>query len=187
MHGPSTTQPDADGGDLAGIGAVGAHPHSGVRVEAADVAEPQVAAHVDDETLDRPDVVDGVGHATPALARQVKQRIPDQLTRTVEGDVAAPVGTFEVGTDLLGGRQQVLGVRPHAQRVDGMVLEQQQVVVGALGEESPLEGEGVPVADPAQPADPERPTPGHPGPVLQTSTQSLDSSTWRTCRRNDAA
>ena len=70
-----------------------------------------------------------------------------------------------------------------------MVLEQQQVVVGALGEDPLLEGEGVPVADPAQPADPERPAPGH-GPSSPTGhspAQSLDSSTSRTRRRKDAA
>jgi hypothetical protein len=32
----------------------------------------------------------------------VQQRIADELPRTVEGDVAAPVGPFEVGADLTG-------------------------------------------------------------------------------------
>ena len=189
VHGAAAAQPDADGGDLAGIGAVGAHPDARVGVEAADVCEPEVAAHVDDQRLDRADVVEGVGHAAAPLARQVQQRIADELPRTVEGDVAAPVGPFEVGADLTGGRQEVLGGRPDAECVDGMVLEQQQVVVGALGEDPLLEGEGVPVADPAQPADPERPAPGHgpSSPAGHSPTQSLDSSTSRTRRRKDAA
>ena len=189
MHRAAPAHPHADGGDLAGVGAVGPDPDARVAVEPADVAEPQVAAHVDDDVLDRADVGDRPREA-PRAASQVQQRVADQLAGTVEGDVAATVGVFEFGADLLGRGQQVLGAGVGPERVDGMVFEQQQVVVGAVGEQAPLQGEGVAVPDAAEPADAERLPARHVASAPsagQSAAQSVCSSTSRRRRRNDAA
>ena len=52
-----------------------------------------------------------------------------------------------------------------------MVLEEQQVVVGPVGVDGSLESQGVPVAHPAEPSDPEWSRPGrHVHPTTRTWT-----------------
>ena len=91
-----------------------------------------------------------------ALVGQVEQRVPDQLAGAVVGHVAAAVAVHELGADRGGVDEHVLGLGPPAEGEHVRVLEQQQVVVGAVGEQAVLEGVGVPVGNAAQPADPER-------------------------------
>ena len=55
------------------------------------------------------------------------------------------------------------------------VLQQQQVVVGGVGVEAALEGQGVVVGDPAEPADPE----GRTGGVRRRLTQRISASQSR--------
>jgi len=157
-------------------------------MEAPDVVEAQVAAHPYQQVLDGADIGHGVGHAAAPLARQVQQRVADQLPRTVEGDVAAPVGTLQVRAHLVGRCQQVSGAGPHTERVDGVVLEQEQVVVGAVLVDALLQRQRVAVADPSQPADPEGPRRHRWGRGGHNSvSQSRVSITWRTRPRNAAA
>ena len=69
------------------------------------------------------------------------------------GDVTTPVGAGQLGTNCTRRHQQVAEVGPDAQGVDGWVLEEQQVVVGALLEQAALQVERLAVRNPAQPAD----------------------------------
>ncbi len=58
------------------------------------------------------------------------QRIADQLTGAVEGDVTTPVDPDQVGTDRGRVHQHVVEVTVAADRVDRRVLQQEEVVVG---------------------------------------------------------
>ena len=71
------------------------------------------------------------------------------------GDVTAPVGLHELGTDGGGIDQHVLTSRSHAQRVHVRVLEKEQVVVDGPREQRVLQRVGVAVPDPPEPADAE--------------------------------
>ena len=140
-------------------------------VETAYVIQAQVDAHLDYQVLHRTDVGDRVGHAPAPLARQMQQRVADELARAVEGDIAAPVGPLEVRSHLLWWSEQVLHRGPDAQGVHRVVLEEQQVVVGPVGVDGSLESQGVPVAHPAEPSDPEWSRPGrHVHPTTRTWT-----------------
>ena len=55
------------------------------------------------------------------------------------------------------------------------VLQQQQVIVGGMGVEAPLEGQGVLVGNPAEPADPE----GRAGGGLRYRAQRISASQSR--------
>ena len=89
----------------------------------------------------------------PGPSGDVEDRIADELAGPVVGDVAAAVGLHELGADRLGVDQHVLGLGPHAERVDVRVLEQQQVVARSARAEGALQSVGVPVADAPEPAD----------------------------------
>ncbi len=106
-------------------------------------------ADVDDELLD------GV-HVGARVVGHGEDGVPDQLTRSVPGDVAAPIGDDELGSELVLRHPEVLESAAQADGVHGMVLEEQQVRVGGAVEQPPLEGVGVGEADAAQPAGLER-------------------------------
>ena len=79
----------------------------------------------------------------------------------MEGDITAPVGPLKVRSHLVGRKQQVVKGGPDSEGVDGMVLEEKQVVLRVVGRPSGsvdplLEGQGVAIANAAQPPDPKR-------------------------------
>jgi len=85
----------------------------------------------------------------------------EELARAVEGDITAPVGPLKVRSHLVGRKQQVVQGGPDSEGVDGMVLEEKQVVLRVVGRPSGsvdplLEGQGVAIANAAQPPDPKR-------------------------------
>ena len=155
MHGATPREAHADGRDLARVGSLGVDPHPGVLPQAPAAGQAQVGQRVDQELFDGAHVGDGVGHAAGAavLGRQGEDRVADELARSVVGDVTTPVGAGQLGTDRTRRHQHVAEVGPHAQGVDGWVLEEQQVVVGALLEQAALQVERLAVRNPAQPAD----------------------------------
>ena len=115
--------------------------------------ETEVGEHVDDHLLDGVDVGHGVGHTPTPLAGQGEDRVADQLPGPVVGDVAAPVGGHQLpslGLDV----DQDVGGRRRASEGDHVGMLEQQDVVVVVGLESPLQGEGVVVRDPAEPPDP---------------------------------
>ncbi len=61
--------------------------------------------------------------------------------------------TSQLGTDRPRWHQHVAEIGPHAEGVHGRVLEEQQVVLGALLEQAALQVERLAVRNPAQPAD----------------------------------
>ena len=101
------------------------------------------------------DVGHGVGHAPAALAGNGEDRIADQLSGAVVGDVAAPVGPHQLGPDRRRVDEDVGHVGPGAERVDVGVLEQQEPVVGTALEQGVLQVERLPVGHRAEPAHPQ--------------------------------
>jgi hypothetical protein len=85
----------------------------------------------------------------------VQDRVADELAGTVVRDVAAPIGVDELGSDRRRIDEHVgeIGARPH--REDVGVLQQQQPVVGPVGEQPVLQRVGIPVGHRAQPSHPE--------------------------------
>ena len=92
------------------------------------------------------------------------------------GDVAPPVGRLEIGAD--GGRrhQQMGRVGVAAEGVDVGVLEEQQVLFVAAVEGA-LEGQGLLVGDPAQPAGPQHV--GHASSASQSRVSMIVRMVWR--------
>ena len=81
--------------------------------------------HADDALLERLDV----GAQPDAQPLEVENRIDDQLSRTVEGDVASAVDVVELRPEPLehfAPDEQVLGMAALAQRIDRRMLDQQQ-------------------------------------------------------------
>ena len=76
------------------------------------------------------------------------------------GHVAAPVAADQLGPDRRRRHQHVGEIGPDPEGVDVGVLEQEQVVVGRR-EQRLLQGVGVPVPDPPEPAGAERPVHWH--------------------------
>ena len=160
VHRAAAADADTDRADLARPVRLRRHPHPWVVGQATDVVEAEVSQHVDHEGLDGDHVGFAVRQTTAAPAGDREDRVADQLSRPVVGDVAASVGPDELGAHLSRRAEQVPEVAAHAERVDVRVLEQEQVVVDTLGEQPPLERVGVAVADPPQPADVQRPAGG---------------------------
>ena len=152
MHGPGPGQAHPDGGDLAGPESSRIDPHAGVALHPARV-EPQAGQHVDEHLLQPPDVGGGVGHPAAPLAGDGEDRVADELARPVVGDLAAPVGLHHLGPEGLNVGQQVAPAAPAAQGHHVGVLQQQQMVVAGAAVQPPLQGQGVAVGDPPQPAD----------------------------------
>jgi len=80
----------------------------------------------------------------------------DQLPQAVVGDITTAIGPHQRRADVGRVDEDVVRRGPDAERVDGRVLQQQQVLVVAVIEEPALQGEGLVVGDPAQPADAQR-------------------------------
>src|SRR5690606_37118206 len=98
VHGPTAGELHADGGDLARRGAVGLDPDARVVVEAADVGQAELDDRVDHQLLHGADVGNRVSHPPAPLPGHGEDRVPDQLTGAVVGDVAAAIGPHQLGT-----------------------------------------------------------------------------------------
>ena len=136
---------------LRGFGPLGVDPHARVLGEPSR-RDPERGQGVDDELLD----VAHVLGRTEAVA-ELDDRVADQLTGPVVGDVAAAADADEVGPDR--GRvaaQVVLEVRARPVREHVGVLEQQQVLPGAVVEQGLLDRQRLAVGDGPQPADAQR-------------------------------
>ena len=129
--------PYPDGGDLARVGTVRAHPHSRVLLQAARPRQAEVGQRLDENPLE-PVHVRG---ARRRVVGHVHDRIGDQLPRPVVGDVPAAVGALEHGADQhrVDEDMALVGVRP--ERVGVGVLQEEQIVVGGLGGQGMLQRE----------------------------------------------
>jgi hypothetical protein len=96
-----------------------------------------------------------MGAARGQAAGQREDRIHDQLSGPVVGDVAAPVGPRDRGSEGSRVAQDVRRVGPHPEGEHVRVLEHEQVVVGSPLGEAPLERVGLVVGHGAEPADPQ--------------------------------
>ena len=85
---------NADRRDLARVRAVGVDPDAGVLGETTGTRETELRQRVDEQLLD---AVHVIGRAERVVDRQ--DRVPDELARTVVGDVAAALHGDEIGTD----------------------------------------------------------------------------------------
>ena len=82
------------------------------------------------------------------------------MSRSVVGDVATSISLDHFGADLSRRSQQVFEGGPQPERVDGVMLQKQEMVLGGGREvamDPLLDNQGVAVADLAQPPDPEGP------------------------------
>ncbi len=155
--------PDADRGDLAVRPTVVAgHPHPGAAVDPAG-PQPDRGAHRDQRILKAANEV----HHVHRLG-QPDDRVADQLTGAVPGDLAAAVGV----DDRRAVDRALVGFGALARGVDRRVLEQQQGV-GAAGDarlgQLALQLPGAVVVDDAQ-ADARRRVCRSTGPMLLTTT-----------------
>ena len=104
----------------------------------------------------------------------VHDGVPDQLAGTVIGDVAAALHRHQIGTDRrridehVGGQIGTRTVREHVR-----MLEQQQVVAGAVLEQRLLQRERLAVRHASEPADAQR-TGGHADSELRGPVAGLE-------------
>ena len=153
MGGHSATHPDADGGQLAPA----LHPDTGQALFAMGLHS-KGRCSGDDRRLEAADI-------SPQVERvaQLDDRVGDQLSGSVEGDVAAAIDAVELRADLaqaFGTGQQVGLVPAAADGVDREVLDQQQPVPDLPGpsliRELVLQLPGGGVGDGAKPLDGEQ-------------------------------
>jgi len=145
VQGGGACHPDPDGGDLAGRATlVGRDPHPGPPLDPAG-RQAHVGAHRDQRLFESPHEIDHVQRFG-----QPDDRIADQLTGAVPGDLAAAVGVDDRGA-VLG---TLLGQGAPPGGVGGGMLEQQQRI-GAAGRpgvgEFALQLPGGPVVDRSEP------------------------------------
>ena len=93
--------------------------------------------------------------------RHRHDRVPDELARTVIGNVPAAIGATELGTDARRIHENVLRIGAHSERVHVSVLEEQEPVIAPFRPQAPLEGESVLVADASQPSGPQEGAAAH--------------------------
>jgi hypothetical protein len=128
---------------------LGVHPDAGTVRKPTGAAEPEITDCVDHELLDGVDVR---RHRAKAH-RDIEDRVPDELARTVIGDIATAVGVDKLCTDGLRIGKDMLGLGAHAEGVHVRVLEQEQVLRATRFVQSSLQGMSVPVPDAAEPPD----------------------------------
>ena len=146
---------------MRGAGPSGIAPAAGMAV-APTGGDAERRAGVDQRRLER---ADERPQEQPPLV-QAHDRIGDQLARPVVGDLAATLDALDLDAaraSSLGRREDVRRVGVPPERQDGGMLEQQQLVADptgrALVDEPLLEGLGVAVGDPPEPARLERRAP----------------------------
>ena len=131
--------------------------------------EPEVTDRIDHKLLDR---VDMCRHGAQPH-RDVEDRVTDELTGAVVGDVPATIGVNELGPDRLRIHEDVLGDRADAKCVHVWVLEEEQVLSPAHSVQGVLQDMGVPVTDAPEPADVQLPARS----AQSSASQSRDSMT----------
>ena len=123
---------------------------------------------VDDDLLDVADVAGGV-----ELVGDAEDRIADELTGSVVGDVAAAADRDELGADVGGlAPQVVVEVRPRPVGEHVGMLEEQQVLLDAAAEQGLLDRQRLAVGHRPQPANPQRTCHGFTVPAEPLSRQS---------------
>ena len=146
--------PDAEGADLARLGAVGVHPAAGMALPATR-GDAERGARVGERGLERADV----RPEQQAAVRETQDRVRDELAGPVVGHLATALHAQHLdpaGGELRRGREHVGVVRLATQRQHRGVLEQQQLVVDPAvrpgRREALLQVPGLAIGDPAQPA-----------------------------------
>ena len=142
-----------DGGDLARPLPRPGDPDTRIVIQSGGAGQPEVRECVDDHLLDGPHVGRRVRLVTGAPPGQGEYRIGRELTRTVERDVPAPVGTHQFGADRRRVHKHVGRVGANTHGVGRLVLLTQQPIVGATQSERVLQRVGVAVLGATQPAD----------------------------------
>ena len=135
---------DPDGGDLAIV-----DPDARELVDGGGAGQAEIGERADEHLLEGVDVRRRVGDTGDG--RQGEDRVADELARSVVGDVAAAVGLDELGADLGGRHEDVAQVGPHTERVHVRMLEQQQVVGGAVLGAARAGGRAPPRTEPGPP------------------------------------
>ena len=103
---------------LRGEAPAGVDPHPGRTLHPSGPRQAEVTERRDDELLQPVHV----GGNRPGAHLERDDRVADDLTRPVVGDLAAPVGAHELGPNTSRIGQHVLGPAAHAHRVHGGVL-----------------------------------------------------------------
>lgn len=124
MHRTTSGDPYADGSNLARASAVRIDPDAVVMSEPTGLGA-EVSQDVDEQLLDSLHVRCGVGHTAAPLSGHGQDRVADELTRAVVGDVTTSVGGRNSGTHRLDVNEQVLTRGPLRQRHDMVMLEQE--------------------------------------------------------------
>ena len=146
VHADPVADTDADGGDFSVD-----HPCAGEAFAAAG-CDAEVGANFDQQVLEGAQVAMKV----LTMVAEVEDGIADELAGAVIGGLAAAID-LDDGMGKMRGAAQAGLVRGAANGVNRVVLEEQELIGdgagAALGNEAVLEGEGLPVIDPAQPLD----------------------------------
>src|ERR1019366_76705 len=179
VHRPSPGEPHTDGAELARCRPLGVDPHTGIAAKPGGALYAEIADDVDHKLFD------GV-HMRRYRAEaetDIQDGVADQLTWAVIGDVTAPVGSDELGTDRLRVDENVLGLGAHAEGVDVRMLEQEQVLLGACVAQVLLQDVRAPVPDAPEPADAQL----APRCAQSSESQSRDSRAFdKACKNPDA-
>ena len=155
MHRAPARDAHPDRADLARVVATDVYPHAGVPRQPAGGGNPELGERVDHQLFDVGDVGDGVGRARSAtvFGGQRQDRVTDQLSRTVIGDVATSIHADEFRSDMCWVDENIgaqIGTRAVGEHV--RMLEQQQMVGGAVAEQRLLDGEHLAVRHATEPA-----------------------------------
>ena len=151
VHRPPLGDPYADRRNLARTQRVAIDPDTGAAWK-SPCLDPEIGEHIDQHLFDPVDVGGRVGHAATPLPGHGENRVAHELTRTVIGDVSAPVRVDDRSAHRLDIDKQVVSRRAPTQRHDMVVLEQEQVVLGRVITQLALQGDGVSIVDSAEPA-----------------------------------
>ena len=184
MQGAPAAHAHADGGNLARPHTARVEPDPPVALQPSRAVESQVAEDLDEQVLEALHVRRGRAEPARPRAAERQDRVADELSGTVVGDVTTPVGAAEFGTGGGGIHQQVRDGGPRTHRDDVGMLEQQQVVAGTVGVQAPLQRPGLVVADPAEPANGQVPGCDHPAGDVAGGAPRGRSATRRRWRRH---
>ena len=144
MPGAATGNLHPDGRDL-----LVAHPNARIARFAVG-RDTKHCEHVDEYALERADVRHDVTKAVTPVGKR-DDRVADELSRPVVGDVSAAIRVRDVSTHVRRRHQDVLWISCRAQREHVRVFEQQQVVVIGAPVERALNLVCFPVRDATEP------------------------------------
>ena len=177
MHGTTSGNAYANRCDLARTDAVRIDPDTVVTGEPTGL-DAEVGEDVEKELFDALDVRRSVSHTAAPFPGHGEDRVPDELTGAVVGDVTAPVGGRNGGPHRLDIDKQVLPWGPLRQRDDVVMLQQKQVVTG-VRTQLLLQRERVGVGDSPEPANPQaRLRDGKSGQLISASQSRFSMISW---------